>query len=115
MYRANTKHPLFSDMLSIVRKYSGLDHVAENVVRELGDVDLALITGDYAHGIDSGIIDLVLVGEVIDRNFLNVLVSRTEAITGRRIRTLILSMVEYEAYEEKLGSKQALVIWNKIV
>jgi DNA-binding transcriptional ArsR family regulator len=113
MYKANPKHPLFPDMMSIVRKYSGLDQVAENVVKALGDIELGLVTGDYAKGIDSGIIDLVLVGENIDKAFLNVLIERSEAITGRKIRTLLLTHSEYENLQTKLGAKNSVVIWNK--
>ena len=63
-YRANRAHPLFPELQRIVRKVLGIDQLVDGVVERLGNVKLALITGDYAHGVDSGIIDLTLVGDV---------------------------------------------------
>jgi hypothetical protein len=42
------------------------------VLAKLGKVEFAFIVGDYAKGVDSGIIDLVIVGE-IDRRYLQAL------------------------------------------
>ena len=64
LYQANQKHPIFSELQAVVRKYLGLDRIVSEVVEKLGDLKSAFITGDYAEGKDSGIIDLVLVGEV---------------------------------------------------
>ncbi len=47
------------------------------------------MTGDYAEGRDTGIVDLVLVGDVNRRN-LDDLVAKTERYIQRRIRTLVL-------------------------
>ena len=69
LYKANTKHPLFSEIRAIVTKTLGIDQLVDQVIKRLGNVELAFITGDYANGIDSGLIDLVLVGE-IDRAYL---------------------------------------------
>jgi hypothetical protein len=73
-YNANTKHPLYPELKSLVHKYLGLDKIVENVVHKLGDVKMAFITGDYADGHDSGIIDLVLVGEVNDANLKDLVI-----------------------------------------
>ncbi|NLO56196.1 MAG: winged helix-turn-helix transcriptional regulator, partial [Thermovirga sp.] len=64
LYNANREHPLFPEIRRIVAKTVGLDRLVEQVVARLGNVELAFVTGDYAKGIDSGLIDLVLVGEV---------------------------------------------------
>ena len=68
IYRANNQHNLFRDIQSVVRKYVGLDHLVEDVVNRLGSVDAAYVVGDYARGIDSGLIDVVLVGTVDSDN-----------------------------------------------
>jgi DNA-binding transcriptional ArsR family regulator len=102
LYRANKNHPLFPDLQSIVKKTLGIDKLIEEIICRLGEVKLALVTGDYARGIDGGIIDLVLVGEV-DRDFLDKLVKRTEPlISNRKIRYLCLSEDEFHKLADKL-------------
>jgi len=94
-YKANTAHPLFPDIQNIVRKTLGIDKLIDDVVARLGDVKLAIITGDYARGVDSGIIDIVIVGQV-DRSILNELIRITEPKIGdRKIRALVLSDEEF--------------------
>ena len=112
VYRANEKHPLFPEIQRIVAKTVGLDRLVEQVVSRLGNVELALITGDYARGVDSGLIDLVLVGN-IDQSYLAELVKKAEGLIGRKIRTLVLAREEYEKLEEKFAKEKALVVWER--
>ncbi len=107
-YKANQNHPLFGDIQSIVKKTLGIDKVINNIVDRLGDLRLAFITGDYARGIDSGIIDLVLVGQ-IDRQFLDSLVQKTEPLIGnRKIRCLCLSEDDFKHLFTKLTQGQMI-------
>jgi DNA-binding transcriptional ArsR family regulator len=109
-YKANTNHSLYPEINSIVRKYLGIDQMVEDIVKELGKLELALITGDYAQGIDSGLIDLVIVGEV-DKNYLQVLVDKTEKLIGRKIRTLVVDQEEFEKLKEKFEKEKSLLVW----
>jgi len=110
-YQANTKHMLYPEIHSIVRKYLGIDQLVEAIVKELGNLQLAFVTGDYAQGVDSGIIDLVVVGEV-DKAYLQLLVDKTEDLINRRIRTLVIDFQEFKALQETLEIKQALMLWG---
>ncbi len=112
LYRANVKHALFPELNSVVKKYLGIDQLIESVLARLGKVEMAFITGDYAEGNDSGIIDLVIVGE-INRDYLNQLVVKTEQMIHRKIRALILNTDEYQRFKEKLKADGALLIWNE--
>ncbi|WLR52864.1 winged helix-turn-helix domain-containing protein [Bacillus tianshenii] len=111
VYKANKKHSLFVDLHTIVKKYIGIDKLIEGIVEKLGDVDLALITGDYAKGIDSGLIDLVVIGDV-DKTYLEKLVNKSESLIERKIRTLVLSQIEFEKLQQKFIQEKALVIWG---
>lgn len=112
IYQANQNHPLFPDIQSIVKKTLGIDKLIEEVVTCLGAVKLALITGDYARGIDGGIIDLILVGD-INRDFLDKLIQKTEPlISYRKIRCLCLDVQEYSTLEDKLKQKGVLEIFR---
>jgi len=111
-YRANVKHPLYPELNSLVHKYLGLDKIVENVIKKLGKLYLAFITGDYAKGKDSGIIDLVLVGE-LDHDHLQKLVEKAEKLIKRKVRTLVLSLKEYEKLKGTLEPDQALWLWRE--
>lgn len=111
LYRANEQHPLFPEINSIVLKFLGLDRVLDSIIQKLGDLKLALITGDYAQGNDSGIIDLVLVGNV-DREALQKLVIKAEKLINRKIRSLVLTQEEYEKMQEVLAPEKALILWK---
>ena len=59
-YKVNKTYPLYNEITSIVQKTLGLDKIYE-MVESLGNIEQAFIVGDYANGIDSGIIDPLLV------------------------------------------------------
>jgi predicted nucleotidyltransferase len=110
-YQANERHPLFPELSSLVRKYLGLDKVVENLVKRLGDVRYALVTGDYANGKDSGRIDLLVVGN-IDTVLLEYLAKKTESLIKREIRTTVISDVDFEDWQRNNDLSRALVLWS---
>ncbi|MCF4114822.1 MULTISPECIES: winged helix-turn-helix domain-containing protein [Dethiosulfovibrio] len=112
VYRANSGHPLFPEIQGLVRKTMGIDRLVESVVAKLGDVKLAFVTGDYARGVNSGLMDLVLVGS-IDREYLQGLVSRLESDLGIKIRWLVLDDDEFERLKVTFEGQDALVIWKR--
>lgn len=112
LYIANKKHPLFSDIHKIILKFTGIDQVIDVVLANLGTVELAFVTSDYAQGIDSGIIDIVVVG-IIDRLYFQSLVEKVEELINRKIRSLILDWNEFERLKETLKISSSVIIWNK--
>lgn len=110
-YRANTSHPLFPELSSMVRKITGIDELVISVVERLGNLEAAYLIGDYARGADNGIIDIVLVGE-IDRVQLDDFVAKTEVFIDRKIRSLILTRREFDALKAKKGFKPILKLWE---
>ena len=112
IYRANSKHSLFRDIQSVVRKYVGLDRLVEDVVDRLGSIDAAYVVGDYARGIDSGLIDIVLIGTV-NPNTLENFIFKTGNLIDRKIRPLVLDIKEFEKLRVRLDIDHALPIWNK--
>ena len=111
VYRANTNHPLFPEIHSMVRKFTGIDQLIPQVLSKLGDIHSAYIVGDYARGMDSGIIDLVLVGEV-DKAYLQNLIEKVEPMLHRKIRYLSLSEDELERYKAPLKLEEAIELWS---
>jgi len=110
-YRANPQHPLFGELISIAQKVLGIDRIVENIVRRVGRLDMAMLVDDYARGQDSGIIDLILVGQIDQTNLLD-LVAKTERYIKRKIRTLVLTPDEYQDLQEGLKERPTLVLWT---
>lgn len=110
-YMANREHPLFPELRSMVKKVMGLDQVIDGIVSRLGDLELAFLMDDYAEGKDTGIVDLLLVGN-INEYHLNDLSRKTERYIKRKIRTLVLTRDEYDNLRADLEQKPRLLIWE---
>jgi hypothetical protein len=111
LYQANEDHPLFPELRSMVKKSLGMDQIVESVIARLGDLEEAYLIDDYAVGRDSGIIDLLLVGN-INEYHLNDLSRKTERYIGRKIRSLVLSREEFERMRPKLQERPRLMLWQ---
>ena len=84
-YKANRNHPLFSALQGIVRKYLGLDTIVEQVLERMGNVRQIVLTGDYANGLDTGTIEMTLVGSELNELYLRNLASKVEALIDRKV------------------------------
>ena len=112
IYRANQQHPLFPEIQQIVAKTVGIDRLANQVLSRLGNVELAFITGDYARGMDSGLIDLVIVGDM-DEAYLGRLCKKVEALIDKKIRTLPLTREEFAKLRQRFQTEPHLVVWKE--
>jgi len=84
-YRANIRHPLFGSLQDIVHKYLGLDRIVETVLKRMGDVEQVVITGDYAEGRDSGVVEVTVVGPSLNADYLAQLAPKMEGVIGRKV------------------------------
>ena len=110
-YMANEEHPLYQDLKSMVSKVMGIDKVVDGIVSRLGDLEKAYLIDDYAEGKDTGVVDLLLVGN-IDQYHLNDLSRKTERYIKRKIRPLVVSRNEYKELLPKLKDRPRLLIWQ---
>jgi hypothetical protein len=90
VYHVNKTNPFYSDLVSMVSKYLGFDQLIESVLEKVGDLEAAYVVGDYASGVDSGTIELVLVGNVYT-DVIDDLVERVESRINRKIKYSIIS------------------------
>ncbi len=111
LYSANPDHPLFPELISMVRKVVGIDQVIESIVTRLGDLEKAYLIDDYAQGKDSGIIDLVLVGD-IDAYHLNDLTRKTERYIKRKIRSMTVTGKEFDGFAATLEARPHVLLWE---
>lgn len=86
IYSANEKHPLFKILQKIVRTHLGLDDIVTKIISKIGNIDKIILVGDYAKGLDSGIIEIILKGEDIDEEYLNRILIKLEKVIARKIK-----------------------------
>ena len=110
-YSANPTHSLFPELSSMVKKAMGMDRILDSIVKRLGNLEQAFIIDDYAEGKDSGLIDLVLIGE-IDRDNLEDLVAKTECYIQRKIRTLVMTERDFSSSEGIFRGRPMLMLWS---
>lgn len=109
IFSANTDHPLFFDIHNILKKFIGIDQIIEHVIKQIGDLKAAYLTGSFALGKDSKTIDLALIGNKLDFNYIQELVSKAENYIHRTITFVIL---EEEDLIKTHESKGILLIWK---
>ena len=93
IYNADTKHPLFKVLQKIVRQHLGLEEIVETVISRMGDLDIIALTGDYAKGIDSGIIEIVIIGGEVNRKYLENIKPKIKNKIAREVDFIIARKV----------------------
>jgi len=112
VYQANADHPLFGDIHSIIMKEAGIDRVIDKVIHRIGNLICVYLTGDFARGKDSPVIELILVGENIDREYLARKVMQAEELVGRKVSYVVLHPDEADCHLLKLKKTDLLPLWN---
>ena len=84
-YKANIKHPLFDILQKVVYKHLGLEEIVERVLERMGPVQKILLVGDYAQGLDSGTIDVVLIGNKLNTEYIEALEEKVEGLIERKV------------------------------
>lgn len=85
-YQANTQHPLFQSLQNLVRTYLGIDQAVDYVLERAGDVETVSLLGDYAKGVDSGTIELMVLGDELDKAYLLQLSAKLEKLLDKEIK-----------------------------
>ena len=113
LYQANTGHPLFGDIHNILLKYIGFDLIINHVINKLGNVQKVYLVGSYARGVDSEVIDLLLVGDDINREYLARLTDKGEKLIKRKIRYLVYRTHEFENIIDGYRKDEILLLWTQ--
>lgn len=112
VYQANRNHPLFGDIHNIIMKETGIDRVIEKVIHRIGNLIGVYLTGDFARGKDSSVIDLILVGEDIDNEYLSRKVVQAEKLVGRKVSYIVLEPIEAEKFLDTFKPADLLPLWD---
>lgn len=112
LYQANMNHPLFSDIHSIILKDTGIDCIIDNVIQKIDDLMGVYLTGDFARGKDSRVIELIFVGDGLDRTYLADKVMQAERITGRKVSYTLMNQEEAEGRIPEINPADLLQLWT---
>ena len=74
-------------------------------MNDLGAIKKIYLTGDWAKGKESEVIDLSFVGHNLNKVYLLELIEKTEHLIGKKIKYLI--------YQEHETLEEGLLIWHK--
>jgi hypothetical protein len=112
IYQANKNHPLFSDIHNIIMKETGIDRVIDKVIHRIGNLMFVYLTGDFAHGKDSHVIELILVGTDIDREYLARKVVQAEDLVGRKVSYVVFDPAEADKHLAEVPPADLFPLWN---
>ena len=84
-YKANTSHPLFKTLKKIVFQHIGFDSIVTMVLERMGTVKKIVIVGDYAKGIDSGTIEVIVLGKNLNMEYIEQLALKIEKQIKRKV------------------------------
>jgi hypothetical protein len=110
IYQANKRNSIYNDIHSLLMKFVGIDEIIEKVLRRVGDLQSAYITGDFARGIDKDTIDLLLIGDNLNQKYISGLTNKVEGMIKRKVNLDIISPDELAGY---LANNNALLIWQE--
>lgn len=113
IFTANTKHPLFKEINKIVLKMMGLEYVVDYIIQRIGDLQKVYLVGKLSTGQDTNIIDLVLVGNNLNKTFLLEQIEKAEKKIDKKIRYVLYSVEEFDINKIKEPGMHPLLLWSK--
>ena len=105
-YNVNTKHPLYETLRSIVLKHLGLEDLVETVIARMGNVQKIILIGDYAEGLDSGKIEVFLIGKELNFQYISQLEEKIEKLIKRKVSFYLASKFDSDAKNITLFNKK---------
>ena len=104
-YKANTKHPMFAVLQKVILKHLGLEDAVEIVLERMGEVEQIILIGNYAKGIDSGKIEIIIVGQDLNTSYVQNLEEKLEKLISRKVSFFLSANHRLNADE--------LILFNK--
>ena len=109
MFFANTTHPLYCDINNIIKKYIGIDLIISQIFEKIPNLREAYLTGDFASGKNSNVIDFLLAGNNMNEQQINEIVTVAEPLLPRKFRYSIIKSNQHEYFETNNNS---FIIWQ---
>ena len=112
-FTANTGHPLFPDIQSLMRKHLGIDQLVDQVIEHLGEVKKVYLTGAFAHGQQSPDIEILLVGGAIDTLYLEKIIAKAGKLINKNILYHLMTVLQFDTDFASMGHEDLLLLWEQ--
>jgi len=113
VFTVNTQHPLYSDLNKIILKMVGLEYVIDYILQRIGDLEKVYLVGNLSKGQSTNIIDLVLVGNHLNKTFLIEQIEKAEKKIGKKIKYIHYTAEEFDLNKIKEPGMHPLLLWSK--
>jgi hypothetical protein len=94
-------------------KMVGLEYVVDYVLQRIGDLEKVYLVGKMSRGQSTEIIDLVLVGDNLNKTFLIEQIEKAEKKIDKKIRYVHYGSQEFELTKINEPGMHPLLIWSK--
>ena len=85
-------------------KHLGIEDILDTVLERMGDVQQIILVGDYAKGHDSGKIEVFLIGQGLNMEYINQLEEKIEKLIKRKVSFYLASKF--------LSDQEHIVLFN---
>ena len=93
VYSVDERNTFYTELVKLVSKYLGFDQIINELLAKAGEIKEVYIVGDYARGVDGGVIEIVIVGDIQPTEITQI-VKNIENKIGRKI-SLVISDSEF--------------------
>ena len=90
VYSVDERNAFHSELVKLVSKYLGFDQIIKDLIAKVGEIREVYVLGDYARGIDGGLIEVIIVGNIQAFEIAHI-VKNIENKIGRKIVINILN------------------------
>jgi 3-dehydroquinate synthase class II len=94
-------------------KMTGLEYVVDYVLQRIGDLEKVYLVGNMSRGHNTEIIDLVLVGDNINKTFLIEQIEKAEKKINKKIRYVHFKSEEFDISKISEPGLHPLLLWSK--
>ena len=92
---------------------TGLEYVVDYIIQRIGDLKKVYLVGKLSKGQDGNMIDLVLVGNDLNKTFLIEQIEKAEKKINKKIRYVLYSEEEFDLNKIKEPGMHPLLLWSK--
>ena len=105
LYQANMNHPLTSDLISMLRKVTGVEDLIDRIVDRVGGLKQVWVTGKLAQGLESDELEVFLVGDEFDMDYLGELFEKIGKHLKRTVHFMVTPVLSAGL------AKESLLVW----
>ena len=94
-------------------KMTGVEYVVDYMLQRIGDLEKVYLVGNMSKGKATQIIDLVLVGDNLNKTFLIEQIEKAEKKIDKKIRYVHFDTKEFNLLSIQEQGMHPLLIWSK--